>query len=130
MLMSNLNVLDVKAFVPAKDFVLSKRFYLAPGCTLKYDSKGLAIFELSGYRFYLQDYYVKGYADNYMLHFTVEDVESWYQHTLKLLEDFPASDDKLPRLMGSVKEEPAPYNAQVCYLVDPTGVLIHIAQFN
>ena len=128
--MNNLNVLDVKTFVPAKDFEASKQFYSALGCELKYDSEKLAIFELGGFRFYLQDYYVKEYAENFMLHFSVEDVESWYQHVLKILDGFPVSDDDLPRLFGPLKEEPEPYNAKVCYLVDPTGVLIHIAQFN
>ena len=65
-----------------------------------------------------------------MLHLTVEDVESWYQHVLKLLEHFPVSDRELPELFSLPREEPEPYNAKVCYLVDPTGVLIHIAQFN
>ena len=128
--MNNLNVIDLKPFVPAKYFEVSKRFYLALGCKLQYDSEKLALFELDNCRFYLQDFYAKEYAENFMLHLSVEDADCWYQHVTKLLKDFPVSDAGLPKLMGPIKKEPAPYNAKVCYLVDPTSVLIHIAQFN
>jgi len=65
-----------------------------------------------------------------MLHLSVEDVDSWHQHIVKLPDDFSAFENDLPRLIGPPKDEPPPYDARVCYLVDPAGVLIHIAQFN
>jgi len=119
--------LDVKAFVPAEDFELSKRFYTLLGCKLQHDSDKLAVFELGQSRFYLQDFYVREFAEQYMLHVSVEDVESWYQHAVNVLADFPVNKSDLPRVLGPPKLEP--YGATVCYLLDPTGVLIHIAQF-
>ncbi len=120
--------MDVKAFVPAQDFELSKRFYSVLGCELQYDSEKLAVFEIGQCRFYLQDFYVREFAEQYMLHFTVQDVESWYLHVLKVLEDFPVNTAGLPKVSSPPKTEP--YGATVCYLSDPAGVLIHIAQFD
>jgi catechol 2,3-dioxygenase-like lactoylglutathione lyase family enzyme len=126
--MRNLNVIDLKAFVPALDFETSKRFYSALGCELQHESPKLAVFALGSCRFYLQDFYVKEFAEQYMLHLTVEDVESWYQHVLEVLDNFSANSDGLPRIFSSPKAEA--YGAKVCYVSDPTGVLIHIAQFD
>ena len=120
--------MDVKAFVPALDFELSKKFYSALGCELQYDGEKLAVFELGHCRFYLQDFYVKEFAEQFMLHFSVEDVDSWYNHVVNILEDFPSNKAGLPKIAGPPKVEP--YGATVCYLSDPTGILIHIAQFN
>ncbi len=126
--MSSLKVLDVKAFVPAQDFETSKRFYSTLGCKLDYESEKLAVYELGGCRFYLQDFNTKEFAEQYMLHFTVEDVESWYQHVLKVLKEFSENEVGNPRLLSPPKAES--YGAKVCYVSDPTGVLIHLAQFD
>jgi predicted lactoylglutathione lyase len=40
--MPNLRVTEIKAFVPAKDFALSKRFYQDLGFTLASDGGGVA----------------------------------------------------------------------------------------
>ena len=126
--MNNLSVLDLKAFVPALDFETSKQFYSALGCDLQYEAEKLAVFELGNCRFYLQDFYVKEFAEQYMLHITVEDVESWYRHVLNVLEDFSVNKLGFPKMFSPPKSEP--YGAKVCYVSDPTGVLIHIAQLN
>jgi hypothetical protein len=126
--MSNLNVIDLKAFVPAQNFETSKQFYLALGCELQHEAEKIAVFSLGSSNFYLQDFYLKEFAEQYMLHITVEDVESWYQHVLKVLDQFPTNSDGLPKIFSPPKTEP--YGAKVCYVSDPTGVLIHIAQFN
>lgn len=57
--MSNLSVREIKAFIPARDFDLSKRFYQALGFTLRSDSNGVAYFLHDDSSFLLQDYYVK-----------------------------------------------------------------------
>jgi len=119
--MGNLTVKDFRPFLPAKDFSASKEFYQKLGCELLYDSDALVLFELGDSRFYIQDYYVKEYADNYMLHVSVEDVDSWYEHIVEVL-NFTES-NSAPRLTGSPKDEPPPYNARVCYLIDPSGCL-------
>lgn len=42
--MSNLKTVEIKAFVPAKDFALSKQFYQELGFTMAWDGCNLAHF--------------------------------------------------------------------------------------
>ena len=122
--MTRLNVTDVRAFVPAKDFVLSKEFYVALGWSLKWGDEHLALLELAGHRFYLQNYYAKEWADNFMLHVTVEDARAWYEHVSSLLAAKGYGD---ARVKAPKQEE---YGALVTYVWDPSGVLLHFAQWN
>src|SRR5262245_27831137 len=49
---------DLKVFVPAKDFALSRRFYAALGFHENWAEGDLAEFEIWGHRFLLQNFYV------------------------------------------------------------------------
>ncbi len=126
--MRNLRVKDITQFVPAKDIELSTQFYLKLGCKLNYQLGKLSQFELCGCRFYLQDFYVEEHAENYMMHFSVEDIDSWYQQVLELLEDFPVSNGGSARIITPLHEEAS--GAKSFQLVDPTSVLITFAQFS
>ena len=116
-------VIDVKVFVPAKDFSLSKSFYQALGWELKWEEENgrLAILELADNRFYLQNFYVKEWAHNFMLHISVEDVQACYEQAQELLiqGQFPGMRVVPPKDEGY---------AMVCYVWDPCGVLLHFAQ--
>ena len=116
---------DVKVFVPAKDFDESLRFYKALGWQQNWlaDDRSLAVLELSGHRFYLQNYYHKEWADNFMFHITVADANAWWEHAAAVIA---AGDYKNARFRQP-KEEP--YGALVTYVWDPSGVLLHFAQF-
>jgi hypothetical protein len=74
------NVVDLKTFVPAKDFALSKRFYLDLGFTENWGNEQMAELQLGGYRFLLQSFYVKDHAENFMMHLMVEDADAWWAH--------------------------------------------------
>ena len=126
--MRNLAVKDITQFVPAKDIELSRRFYLKLGCKQNYELGKFSQFELCGCRFYLQDFYVKEHAENYMMHFSVNDVDSWYQLVNEVLADFPVSDGGSPRLVTPLQEEAS--GAKSFQLADPTSVLITFAQFS
>ncbi len=126
--MRNLKVKDITQFVPAKDIELSKKFYLKLGCKLNYQLGKFSQFELCGCRFYLQDFYVEEHAGNYMMHFSVEDIDSWHQQVLELLEDFPVSNGGSVRIITPLHEEAS--GAKSFQLVDPTSVLITFAQFS
>ena len=76
--MSALNTIELKAFVPAKDFELSKQFYQDVGFTLASDSDGIAYFHRENVSFLLQNFYVKEFADNFMMHLLVESVDAWW----------------------------------------------------
>src|SRR5258708_23382062 len=88
---------DFKVYMPAKNFERSKRFYVALGFAMSEGWGGTADFELNGNRFRLQDYYVKDWADNFMVVMGVDDVEAWHQHAGKI-----ASSDEL----GSIRIQP------------------------
>ena len=123
--MLNLKASDIRAFVPAKDFALSKRFYAALGWETRDVGPGLALVRLDdGQHFYIQDYYVKDVAENSMLHVTVEDAQAWHAHVASMLRggDFP----------GARVQEPSrqPYSASVVFLHDPTGVLLHLCEWD
>ena len=114
-------VVDLKAFVPAKNYELAKQFYLDLGFTLNWASDEIAEFQIGSFRFLLQPFYVKEHAENYMMSLTVEDADTWWNHVeqIGLKEKYPGIIAKPPALQ--------PWGLRVLYLSDPTGVLWHIA---
>ncbi|QBK05358.1 glyoxalase [Hylemonella gracilis] len=76
----NLTITEIKTFVPAKDFELSKRFYADLGFQQKSEGGGIAYFAHGRHAFLLQDYYAQEFADNLALHLLVEDVQAWSRH--------------------------------------------------
>ncbi len=113
-------VLDVRIFVPARDFRRSLDFYQALGWELLWlaDDNSLADLELAGHRFYLQDFFVKDWAWNFMIHVTVDDVEHWEARAGQVAEDFGLK-SKAIHDQGY---------AFVTHIWDPSGVLIHFVQ--
>lgn len=122
--MIDLQVTDVRAFLPSQDFELSKQFYTELGCKLEWSDDNLALFNLAGYRFYLQRYYTKEWAENSMLHISVQDAADCHAAIADLLNSgrFPGARVAQPKL--------EPYGALVTYVWDPVGVLLHLAQWN
>jgi hypothetical protein len=115
---------DLRPFIPAKDYALSRRFYAALGWTESYADDNIALLERGGTRFYLQAYYQKEWAENTMLHLTVQDAAAWHALAEQVLAggEYP----------GARLKEPAeqPYGALVTHLIDPSGVLLHFAQWH
>ncbi len=58
-----------------------------------------------------------------MLHIAVDDAEAWHEHAANVIEDGRFSDC---RVDGPREED---YGALVTYVWDPSGVLLHFAQF-
>lgn len=115
------NVLDLKTFVPAKDFAVARRFYADLGFTENWVDEKVAELQIGSYRFLLQNYYVQQFAENFMMHLMVEDADVWWHHveSAKLAEKYPGIMAKAPARQ--------PWGLRVLYLSDPTGVLWHIA---
>lgn len=113
---------DVRVFVPTRDHALSVAFYEALGWRRNWREGGLAELELAGVRLWLQDYYAKDWAENFMIHVAVEDARAWHGHAARVIAGgrFPGA------RVAEPKEEP--YGALVTYVWDPCGVLIHLAQ--
>jgi catechol 2,3-dioxygenase-like lactoylglutathione lyase family enzyme len=78
--MQDMTIVEIKAYVPSKDFDLSKRFYQDLGLNLAWSSDELAYFQYGDSSFLLQNFYVKEHADNFMTHLLGENVEAWWRH--------------------------------------------------
>lgn len=114
---------DVKVFVPAKHFERSLSFYTSLGWRLNWrHGDDLAEIELAGARLYLQNFYDKAWAENFMIYVPVDDAHAWHAHVESVIDGggFPDARVNAPR------EEA--YGALVTYAWDPSGVLLHFAQ--
>jgi len=78
--MGDLNAVEIKAFVPARDFALSKQFYEDLGFTIAWSDSNLAYLRCGDCSFLLQNFYHPEHAGNFMMHLLVADVEAWWQH--------------------------------------------------
>jgi catechol 2,3-dioxygenase-like lactoylglutathione lyase family enzyme len=122
--MPNLNTSDLRPFIPAKDFEVSKQFYGSLGWKVKEVGQGLALVELADRHFYIQNYYLQAVAENSMLHITVEDAQAWYEHVSSVLRDKKFSGARVQPPKRQV------YGAVVTFVHDPTGVLLHLCQWD
>ena len=115
-------VSDIKVYVPAINFSHCHAFYEALGWKTNWNHSGLAEMELGGVRFFLQDYYQKDWAENFMLYINVPDVDVWYSHVSEVLASgqFPKARARAPQKMD--------YGDTVSHVWDPSGVLLHFAQ--
>jgi catechol 2,3-dioxygenase-like lactoylglutathione lyase family enzyme len=119
--MSNLASIELKAFVPAQNFEVSKRFYQDLGFVLGWSSDDLAYFRHGDSSFLLQNFYRKEHAENSMMHLLVEDVDAWWGHvqTQGIVAGY------------GVRAEPPsdkPWGLRDFVIVDPAGVLWRIGQ--
>lgn len=125
--MSNLDAIELRAFLPAKDFDLSKQFYQDLGFTLCWEEDSVAYLHPSDHGsqgksgFLLQRFYVKEFAENLMMHLLVKDVDAWWSSI---------QDKKIVDKYGVRAEPPEdrPWKLRDFILVDPSGVLWRIAQ--
>jgi len=76
--MRDLTAIEIKAFVPAKDFELSKRFYSDLGFTVAWSSESLAYIRHGDTSFLLQEF--RDGIENFMMHLLVQDVDAWWSY--------------------------------------------------
>lgn len=110
-----------RPFLPAKDIDVSKRFYEALGFVKEWDGE-VAIFRIGTSGFILQRRFQQQWAENCMMHLMVDDLDAWWAYisALELPQRFGVPPPKPPALQ--------PWGLRVAFLVDPSGVLWHIAQ--
>jgi catechol 2,3-dioxygenase-like lactoylglutathione lyase family enzyme len=119
----SLKVNDLRVFVPAKDFEESIRFYKALGFKMNWEhEEGLAEMQIGKHRIWLQNYYVKEWADNFMISIEVEDAAEWWRHINDLIVQ-----DKFDNIRVKPPKEEA-WGSMITYCWDPSGVLIHFSQ--
>ncbi len=114
---------DLRAFLPARDYAVSKAFYLALGFELQYDDGAIAIFASGDSHFYLQNAYLQEWAENTMLHLTIDDAHACFEQLSSVIAagQFPGARVAPPKQQ--------PYGALVTHVHDPAGVLLHFAQW-
>lgn len=116
-----LRAIELKPFVPAKDFAVSRRFYADLGFVEASEVGGVAYFHHGEVSFLLQDFYNEALAENLMLHLLVEDVAAWHARLV---------DSAIAARYG-VRQSPLvdqPWRMRDFTLSDPSGVLWRIAQ--
>ncbi len=116
---TNLTPVEIKAFIPARDFAVSTAFYLALGFTKASEFDGIAYFHCGNSSFLLQDFYVQTHADNFQMHLLVEDVDAWHAVAAKVAKEFEVK-------AGELVDQP--WAMRDFTLFDPSGVLWRIAQ--
>ena len=116
-----MDTVEIKAFVPARDFELSKRFYADLGFDIAWSSEDLAYPRAGNSSFLLQRFYQKEHAENFMMHMLVQDVEAWWQHVVS---------QQIATRYGvrAMPPEDRPWGIRDFVLDDPTGVLWRIGQ--
>lgn len=119
--MTNLRITEIKAFVPAKDFAVSKQFYQDLGFTMASEGGGVAYFHFEQVSFLLQDYCVPSLAENFMMHILVEDVDAWCKHV-------EASGVEARYGVRITPIESQPWKMRDFCFYDPSGVLWRIGQ--
>ncbi|WP_417384006.1 VOC family protein [Gimesia sp.] len=119
--MDQLETIELKAFVPAKDFALSQRFYQDLGFQIPWTSEELAYLHCGNCTFLLQNFYEKALAENFMMHLSVKSVDAWWEHVQK---------QKIAEKYNVKVTEPEqrPWKMRDFVLIDPSGVLWRISE--
>jgi hypothetical protein len=106
----------VRPMVPAKNFDLSLQFYDDLGFQCRMLTDPLAEMTLGSCSSLLQNYYVREWADNFVIHLFVSDLDDWWQHIDAL---------DLPGRYG-VKTQPPHdegWGVRIAGVGDPSGVI-------
>jgi hypothetical protein len=109
----------MRPMVPAKDFDTSKRFYTELGFQPRPLANRLVEMQLGVFSFVLQDYYVREWADNFVVHLTVSDVGLWWDHIVSL--------DLSVRYGVKIQAPESQGWAVVAGVTDPSGALWRFA---
>lgn len=109
-------------FIPAKDFDLSLRFYRDLGFDEVAREPKMVRLGITSFGFWLQDYYVKEWAENCMLCLYVDNLEDWWSHisAMSLAVNYEGNARVTPPRLQD--------GANMLQLIDPAGVLWHLRQ--
>ena len=118
----NLSVLEITTFISAgKNYEKAIQFYLEIGFELDWKSNEIAILKKDKSRFFLQNYPNAWAQDNFMMNLEVANIDDWWSKLSNL---------NLEEKYGGVKlkaPQDYPWGKREIHLIDPCGVLWHIA---
>ena len=112
----NLSLVEIKAFVPTRDFHAAIAFYKAIGFEVPWHDDELAYCRFEHTSFFLQNFYVEAHAQNFMMHLQVQDADAWHAWLTQ---------ERIAERFGVRIDDPAdrPWGMRDFVLFDPTGVL-------
>ncbi len=116
-----METIEIKAYVPARDFALSRRFYADLGFKEELLSAEMAYLSAGNCSFLLQNFYVKEHAENFMMHMLVADVEAWWERVV-------AEDLAQRYRVRVIPPQNQPWGIRDFCIVDPANVLWRIGQ--
>jgi hypothetical protein len=117
----DLEIIEIKAFIPAKEFEVSKQFYQDLGFEKKSDEDGIAYFAFGEVSFLLQDCPDEVYPAKLEMHLLVKNVGNWH----KYIQDKQIS-EKFGVAVSNLEIQP--WQMKEFLLSDPSGVIWRIAQ--
>ncbi|MEB0262094.1 MULTISPECIES: glyoxalase [unclassified Mucilaginibacter] len=114
--------ISIRPFIGAKDFDVSRSFYLDLGFEETVLSPDMSVFRSGILSFYLQNSYVKDWVDNTMLFMEVDDVDRFWTElvTLNLPDKYKGA------RITPIRTEPW---GRECFVHDPSGILWHFGAF-
>ncbi len=116
------SILAMRPFVPSKDFEQSIAFYQALGFVKTLEDDTIAILKLESFSFILSKFYAQQLAENFMMQILVRNADHWWQRV---------DADHLVTTFGIPQPRPPamqPWGMKVGFIVDPAGVLWHVAE--
>ncbi len=116
----DLGIIDIKPFVPSKDYTLSLNFYNAMGFSTLWRDDQLALMAYDGFKFFLQNFYQKEFAENFVMHLLVANADDWWIKTNQLFitTEYPYT---------ITEPEDKEWGMREFTFLDPSGVLWRIA---
>lgn len=114
-----MNIKLIRTFVPSKDFETSIQFYKDLGFVELWKGKDLCEMGRKDSNFFVQDYYVEEYANNFMMQLFVDDLEELFKVAAPLIDKYENT-----KIMPIFEAE----YGKTFHLIDPTGVLWHMTE--
>jgi hypothetical protein len=117
------NAVSIRPFIGAKNYELSRSFYLDLGFQESILNPSMSLFKTGQLGFYLQDAFVKDWIDNTMIFLEVDNVSRYWEELSAL---------NLPGKYQGVKLTPIRVDSwgRECFLHDPSGILWHFGEFS
>jgi hypothetical protein len=116
------NAVSIRPFVGAKDFEVSRNFYLDLGFEEIILDPKMSLFKTGQLGFYLQDAYVQDWVDNTMIFMEVDNAQTYFERMAALnLTDKYSTVKLIPLRVENWGRE--------CFLIDPSGILWHFGEF-
>lgn len=114
-----MNIKNIRTFLPSKDFLVSKQFYLELGFQILWEDKDYIIFGTSENNFFLQNGYNKDWAENMMIQLHVDDLDALYEIAVNLIDTYEGT---------KIKEIFTAHYGRTFHLIGPAGELWHMTE--